>query len=145
MHCDKCPKKFKSKQGLASHYTWAHEIPSLKLGAGTSLDSISAIPKRSIEDDAKCVVSQLVLDVECKFAKEKIGEGRKGADDRKSYDNLFKLHILEQLDGGMCASDVALENNVHKSLVSKWSNSKNRTAIYHEAADQHKKLLTENR
>ena len=45
----------------------------------------------------------------------------------------------------MCASDVALENNVHKSLVSKWSNSKNRTAIYHGAADQHKKLLTKNR
>ena len=70
VHCDKCPIKFKSKQGLASHYTWAHDMPSLKLGAGTSLDSISAVPKkkRSIEDDAKCVVSQLVLDVKRKFA-----------------------------------------------------------------------------
>lgn len=154
--CGECTSKFKTTQGLASHRAWAHKFPTLLEDSGSSVKSIpnilSSKKKPSVDEinarDIKYVLNQLLCDVERAEAKEKKNPGRRrGADDRKSYDNLFKLSVLEQVDealrnGGFMV-DVAFQNNVSKSLVSVWN--KNREPIYQGAAAKHRKLLKKNR
>ena len=49
------------------------------------------------------------------------------------------MRIIEQLDGGKCAADVAFDNGIDKSLVSKWN--KDRKTIIDAAAAKHRRLL----
>ena len=49
------------------------------------------------------------------------------------------MNVIEQLDSGICAVNVAFEKCFNKSLVSKWK--KDRKDIIDGAALKHKKLL----
>ena len=62
---------------------------------------------------------------------------------RKQYDFVFKMDIMEQVESGIPHIDVAFNNNIDKSLVSRWiQNKKN---IIDGASDQHRKLFKKNR
>ena len=152
MKCDKCPSKFKTTQALRSHDTWAHQLPILKPGAAgdQSMKAMlsPASKKRSIiEDGVKFNWRKVCLDIERKHIrdedKEQRAKGWKGASERKSYDNLFKVDVIQQLERGELAINIAENNNVSKSLVSKWY--KSRQVIYDMAAIQHRKLMKKNR
>ena len=66
-----------------------------------------------------------------------------GADKRTKYNFVFEMRIIEQLDGGKCAADVAFDNGIDKSLVSKWN--KDRKTIIDAAASKHRRFLKQNR
>ena len=52
-------------------------------------------------------------------------EHRRGAEIRKSYDNEFRLRVLQQVACGKSLKNVAVSHKVHISLVSKWCSSWN--------------------
>ena len=62
---------------------------------------------------------------------------------RKQYDFVFKMDIIEQVESGILYIDVAFNNNIDKSLVSRWiQNKKN---IINGASDKHRKLFKKNK
>ena len=77
---------------------------------------------------------------EMKRKKAEEGPGRKGSLNRKSYDYNFKMEVVE-VDAPI--EDVALQFNIHKSLVSKWK--KDKSVILDRAMDEHKKLMKKGR
>ena len=131
----------KSKAGQVSHATWAHP----KTSSTTQPVTPIAAPKTviSVESDVKLVLNEVISSVEREEIKTSKGQGQKGAPKGKSYDFLFKMNIIDMLDSGMVAEDVAFENRINKSLVSKWK--KSRKDIIDGAATQHRKLLKKNR
>ena len=63
---------------------------------------------------------------------------------KKQYNFVFKMDIIEQVESGIPHIDVAFNNNIDKSLVSRWM--QNKKNIIDGASDQHRKLFkkTEN-
>ena len=143
--CDKCPQRFKSRAGLSSHTMWAH--PHQQTSSSISDSIRKSVRVRTVEMDVNLVVNQLVTNVireEERVENEESSKGRKGASKRKSYDAFFKLRVLEELEqGNVAADDVAFNNNIHKSLVTKWKDSKK--AIVDAASAKHLRLLKKQR
>ena len=54
---------------------------------------------------------------------------------RKQYDFVFKMDIIEQVESGNPHIEVAFNNNIDKSLVNRWIQSKKN--IIDGASDQH--------
>ena len=143
--CSKCSTRFKSRAGgLTSHVMWAH--PSTSVSSSSSSSSITTAPavprrERTIEMDVELVMNRVLIDVENECRKSR--GGRKGAQKRKSYDFSYKMDVINELDAGTCAEDVALKMNINKSLVSKWKDA--RKTIIDNAASSHLKLLKKGR
>ena len=86
-------------------------------------------------------MNRVLIDVENECRKS--GGGRKGAQKRKSYDFSYKMDVINELDAGICAEDVAFKMNINKSFVSKWKDA--RKTIIDNAASSHLKLLKKGR
>ena len=64
----------------------------------------------SVESDIRHVVNELILNVERKEVEHvKVGVAWRGTEKRRGYGFSFKMNIIEQLDSGICAADVAFE------------------------------------
>ena len=122
--CDGCEQYFKSKQGLSMHTSWVHKKAPEKAG-GNSLHIYSKNLELKDKKEARSIVNGLITAVEKQETKNSEStsykSGRRGADKRTKYNFVFKMRIIEQLDGGKCAADVAFDNGIDKSLGSKWN------------------------
>ena len=127
----------------------AHVTSSLQSGDKSRTTApvvVVAKRVRTVEMDVKLVLNGLVSVVENavqKTAEECEEKGRKGAQKRESYDYSFKMNVINELDEGVCAEDVAFNNRIHKSLVSKWKCV--RKEIIDGAASKQLKLLKKGR
>ena len=76
----------------------------------------------------------------------KVRFGCRGAVKLRYCDFLIEMNVVEQLDSGLCAADVAFKNRINKvekRSVSKWK--KDRKKHHYETVFQHKKLLKKDR
>ena len=149
--CSLCDKSFKSTQGLSSHVYWAHPATFSANKSESALKVINA----KIEKDVKLTVDKLILsvvensspvitttnnndtetidfNVDGSSSKEAHEKEKKK---RKQYDFVFKMDIIEQVESGNPHIEVAFNNNIDKSLVNRWIQSKKN--IIDGASDQH--------
>ena len=149
--CSLCDKSFKSAQGLYSHVYWAHSATISANKSETALKAINA----KIERDVKLTADKLILsvvensspvittannndtetinfNVDGSSSKEAHEKEKKK---RKQYDFVFKMDIIEQVESGNPHIEVAFNNNIDKSLVNRWIQSKKN--IIDGASDQH--------
>ena len=141
--CDDCDNRFKTRQGLSMHRMWAHQNPS------SSAPDKKFFGPNKVDDDVPKDV-QIVLEKVLKAVEGDVLEiepvlkvGRRGANVRRKYDFIFKMKIIDLIDQGIPQRDIALQNDIDESLVSKWKGQ--RETIIDGAASKHRKLFTKNR
>ena len=125
------------------HVVWAHPEVSSSHG---SVAKISWKLEARVEQDFKAVVNSLVqcvdseLDVTSSAATTQVSKERS---QRNQYDFTFKIKVTNQVDSGTLATDVAFQNNIDKSLVSRWLDRRKDTID--GAANKHRQLFKKNR
>ena len=62
---------------------------------------------------------------------------------RKQHDFVFEMDIIQQVESGIPHIDVVFNNNIDKSLVSRWK--QNKKNIIDGASDQNRKLFKKKR
>ena len=100
-----------------SHSTWVHPKTASSQPAGWIIKHVFIWPisELSVESDIKHVMKQLIFNFEWKEVEDlKVGFGCRDAVKLRHCNFLFEMNVVEQLDSGLCAADVAFKNRINK-------------------------------
>ena len=120
-----CDKHFKTKAGLSMHQAWCKEVvPTAK---GQNANKITATNFSKTKPDVMTKEVQIVLDemldnITDKQSANIATEERRGAIERKSYGNCFKMRVISACKRNQLTDHdiIAFQFGIDKTLVSKW-------------------------
>ena len=150
-NCKICHKHFKSKAGLTMHISWCTSKRVDKKVLSKSIPIPLEEGCAEIEDPQKEVEKESTVaeeeTVECqdreKSAEQSTAEEEENYKpwekrNRRSYDNEFKLKVIEETKMSQ-KNEVALKYNISKSMVTTWV--QNERKIADTAVDRHMRLM----
>ena len=129
--CPSCGERKKSKPALSQHMLWKHaNYSSVKSNVVENI--ANHVQEKEIKENVKKTVDFLlnaIEDSENTPEERAVDTNENGQtivtktsnkEERRHYDYRFKLKVIEQVDDGNLAIDVAPHHNISKSLVSRW-------------------------
>ena len=120
-----CDKHFKTKAGLSMHQAWCKEV--VPIAKGQNANKITATnfsktrPVVEITKEVQIVLDEMLANITDKQSANIATEKRRGAIERKSYDNCFKMGVNSVCKRNQLTDhNIAFQFGIDKSLVSKW-------------------------
>ena len=150
-NCKICHKHFKSKAGLTMHVSWCTSKSGDKKVLSKSIPMPLEEGGAEIEDPQKKVEKESTVaeeeTVECqdreKSAEQSTAEEEENYKprekrNRRSYDNEFKLKVIEETKTSQ-KNEFTLKYNISKSMVTTWV--QNERKIIDTVVDRHMRLM----